>query len=131
MRVRELLRLTTNLIDICYDCRIRVGSSPVNDDLIIEQTSDRLSDLRDILEKVFKATIAGVHLPGMGPLVDEVYGVLLKCRNELNELEAVLKQEDGRKRIEKSSSWPDFEVTLTTLATNTTSLRGILDTERR
>lgn len=92
----------------------------------MEQACDQLSELRDVLEQLFKAAIAGVDLRA-----DQVNRLLSKCKSEIDELETAFKQENGRKRIKGSPSSLDLDLTLTTLAANTSALRGIIDTYRR
>lgn len=120
------LQLTTNLTDICYDCCSGLRANPASEELDIEQATDQLSELRDVLETLFKVTISSLHLPGLGLLLDQVNELLSKCRSELSKLETALKREKDGKRMEGSSSTLDWVVTLTTLAMKVSALRGIV-----
>lgn len=55
---------TNNLKEICYDHisgpGIVVGD---HENIDLEKISDQLSDLRDVLEKLFKVTTASIQLP--------------------------------------------------------------------
>lgn len=125
------MQLTTNLIDICYDCSSGLRTNPASNELDIEQATDQLDELRDVLARLLKTTTAGVHLPGSELLVDQVNDLLSRCRSELNTLEAALKQESGKKKVKGPTSSLDWGGTLTTLGAKTNTLRGIMETNRR
>lgn len=132
VKIRSLLKLTTDLIDICYDHRAGTSNILANESIDFEQISDQFAELRDLLEKLFKAaTTNASHQLGIGPSVDLVNGILSRCRNEINELETVLKRESGRKRIQGPSSSFNPQVMLTDLASSTTALRDAMQVNQR
>lgn len=132
VNIRSLLKLTTDLIDICYDCRSGMRDIPDDDPFDFEQASDQLIELRDVLEKLFKAAKTNdTRSPGIGLSVDVVNGILPKCRDEIKEMETALKQESGRKRIKGPSPSFNPQLILTKLASSTTALRsGMAANER-
>ena len=101
----------------------------LNEEFIdFEQASDHLVELRDILGKLFKAAVMnGFHSWSIGLSVDVVNGLLSKCRGEISEMEIVLKQEDGQKRIKGSPSSFSLQAILTGLTSSTTALRGVVE----
>lgn len=124
---RLLLKQTTDLIDICYDCRSGMRTKPESEDLNIEQTTDQLCNLRDVLERLFKASTDGALLEG----TDLIHGIISRAKNQLSEVEAALKQESGRKRIRGPLLSFNSAGALTNLGSSTKSLRGALDTIQR
>lgn len=57
---------------------------------------------------------------------------MVHCQNgDINEMEAALKQEGGRKKITGPSSSIYWGMTLTNLSTSATALGGIADSNRR
>lgn len=125
------MQLTNNLVDICFDCLSGPRINSIDGDLNIEQISDQLSDLQDVLKKVFKAAIAEVHSSGPAPLADQFDELLSKCTSDINAMELALKQENGQKRFKGPTSSLDWGATLNTLAANTAALRSIMDTNLR
>lgn len=133
------MRLTTNVIDLCYDFRT-VGLGTVTDPsegLDIERTTDRLTEMRDVLENLFKAaTVAGLHSPGLKlSLTDRVMGVLASCRSDIRQIETEMTQASGWKGARRpgppSSSNKNWEVTLSNLSLSTTALRGLTEFDQR
>lgn len=130
-KIRALLQLVGHLKDICYDSLSGSRTQTSNDNLDIEQISDQLTELRDVLEQLFKVAIAGVHPSGSTPLADQINDLLAKSKSDITDMEIALKQESGRKRIKRSSPSPDFQLTLTDLVANTIALRNIVDTNQQ
>lgn len=97
-----------------------------------EQASDRFVELREVLEKVFKAaTTSGVQLLGARLSVDVVDGLLSRCKDEIRKMETALKQESGRKRMRGPSPSLNPELTLNGLASCTVALRNTMDANQR
>ena len=123
VQIRLLLKITNDLIDICYE------SHDCHNEMRFKQAADELVELRDILEKLRRAVATnGDHQVGIRPSVDVVNGLLSKCRDEINQIETML---SGRKRIKGPSSSFDLQATLTGLASSTTALKGILEENLR
>lgn len=125
------MRLATNLIDICYDCRSGIRDTPGQGHLDIDGITDQLLGLRNLLDDLFRAaTTAGVKslaamtLESSGNAID---GLLVKCREEVNELEFALTQADGREWCGGPSSSFNSEGILSRLALSTSALRGVID----
>ena len=101
VQIRSLVKITSDLINLCFeshDCRSDMRDTLFDESIDFEQASDHLVELRDILEKLRKsATTNNSHSLGIGPSLDVVKGLLLKCKNEISEMETVLKLESGRK----------------------------------
>ena len=60
VQIRSLLKITNDLIDICYesyDCRSGTGGTLAEESVELEQASDQLVELRNNLEKLFKAAV--------------------------------------------------------------------------
>ena len=135
VQIRSLLKITNDLIDLCYeshDCRSDMRDTLSDESIDFEQASDHLVELRDILEKLRKAAKTNSpHSLDIGPSLYVVNGLLLKCKNEISEMETVLKLESGRKRIRGSSSSFDPQAILTGLALSTTALRGVVEENLR
>ena len=131
MQIRLLLKITNDIIDICYeshDCHNEMRDT-LTESIDFEQAADELVELRDILEKLRRAVAAnGDHPVGIRSSVDVVDGLLSKCRDEISQIETML---SGRKRIKGPSSSFDPQATLTGLASSTTALKGILEENLR
>lgn len=127
MTIRALLRLISNVIDICHDYRCGLRNVP-NETLDIDTITDRLCDLRDILESLFKSLTIPAHAAGFTSLV--VNELLSRCRNEIVEMETTLNQESGRGNVTRLSSAPGLEVILGRLALSTTALKGLIGRNR-
>ena len=57
VQIRSLLKSTNDLIDICYDCRSGTRDTLAKESVDFEQASDHLVELRNNLEKLFKAAV--------------------------------------------------------------------------
>lgn len=138
MTIRALLRLNSNVIDLCYDCRSGLRDAPPNGDLDIDTITDQLRELRDVLENLFKSATTPVGTTGstspalklLNPSALVINELLSRCRNEMSEMETALKQESGRKRVRGPSSSLGSEVILGNLAVNTTALKGLMSGSR-
>lgn len=127
VNIRSLLKQTNDLIEICYDFHIGMRSIPDGEEFDIEQVNDRLSELRDVLEKLFKTSTSGDQSVGS----DLISGPLSTVKNQLSEMEVALKQDSGRKRTKGPSSIFDPRITLAKLGSNTTALREAMDVPQR
>lgn len=135
--IRGLLRLTTKTLDICYDCRSGLKDAPAHQHVIIERTTDHLCDLRDVLEKLFKATTAastaGADSPAIFPSLNVVNELFSKCEMRIMSLEGVLEQGalDLGKGLQTTSSSPNLGVIFDELALSTIDLKSLVDGGRK
>ena len=131
VQIRSLLKITNDLIDICYDSYD--GCSGTSDTFAKEsvdfrQASGRLVELRNILDSLFEAAATnGAHSLSIGNSVDVVIELLSRCKGEINKMETMLKQESGQKRIKGPSSSFDQEAILTGLASSTNALKAVTE----
>ena len=124
VQIRSLLKLTTDLLDICYDCEIEARETPTNESIDLGRISNQLVGLRNVLETLFEAAKTnGVHPPGTVPSVDVLYKLLSTCRNNINEVETALKQRSSRKRIKGPTSSSSPQKILTSLASSAVDLK--------
>ena len=128
VQIRSLLKITNDLIDICYDSYD--GRSGTSDTLAKEsvdfmQASGRLVELRSNLDNLFGAAATnGTHSLGIGNSVDVV---LSRCEDDVNKMETMLKQKSGRKRVKGPSSSFNQEAILNGLASSTNALRAVVE----
>lgn len=127
MNIRLLLKQTNDLIEICYDCHVGMRNISGSEDFDIEQATDHLSRLRDVLEKLFKAATSGGRSLGS----DLTHGLLSIVKEQISEMEKALNQESGRKRIKGISSSFDLDVILRGLASSTATLSGVVEANGR
>ena len=134
VQIRSLLKITNDLIDICYDsydCRGGTRGILAEESVDFEQASDQLVELRNNLEKLFKAAATNsAHSLGIGASVGSVgvvNGLLSRCKDKISKMEAMLKQISGRKRIKEPSPSINPQAILTGLASSTNALRGIAE----
>lgn len=134
------MRLTTNLIEICYDCSSGTRSTPADEKLDINGITDQLVGLRNALEELFRAanTVQTARLDSLDMTTPEssehvICALLVKCRNEINEIRVVLNQESERKGVKEPqpSNQSSLRVALGNLVMSTTSLRAVIDGGRR
>lgn len=116
--IRAFLQLTTNVIDTCYDCRSGVKNTDVIEHLDLEQITDELRELRDVLEGLFKTAVASITLK---PSAD-ISELLSNCRADISRLRGVLQQDADT----GSGSSFDQQMVLSNLAVNVTALRGVM-----
>lgn len=125
------MRSTTNLIDICYDCRSGIRNTAALGHLDVDGTTDQLLGLRTALDELFRAVTTratGASSAASTTLEsseDAIDGLLVKCRNEVNELESALVKESGRKVLSGSSSL-SAKAILGNLALSTSALRSVI-----
>ena len=130
-QIRSLLKITNDLIDICYESYD--GRSGANDTLTKEsvdfmQASGQLVELRSNLDNLFGAAATnGTHSLGIGNSVDVVIELLSRCKDDVNKMETMLKQKSGRKRVRRPSSSFDQEAILTGLASSTNALKEAME----
>ena len=126
-QIRSLLKLTTDLLDICYDCEIETRKTPTDESIDLGQISNQLVELRNALETLFEAAKTnGAHPPGIVPSVDVLYKLLSTCRNNINQVETALKQQSSRKRIKGPSSSSSPQEILTNLASSAVDLKRVV-----
>lgn len=106
VEIRTLLRLTTNLIDICYDCRSGVRSISEDKSLDIDRATTQLRELRDVLENLFDSWLATKPKS----LTRAAHELLLRYKNEMSGLEATLMQGNGRETARELPSSLGSEV---------------------
>lgn len=131
------MRLTSILIDICYDCRCGIRSLPANGHLDIDGTTDQLLGLRNVLDDLFRA--ATTRAAGVNPVAvttlessgNAISGLLVKCKNEVDELESALEQENNRKASNGPPWSLNMETVLSNLTLSTCALRGVIDGGRQ
>ena len=120
-KIQSLLKTTSGLIDICYEC----SGTLVDESIDLERVSDQLFELLSILKELFKAAKANtLDSLDIGLSVDVV---LSRCKDEISEVDVILKRKSGRKRIEGSSSSFGPPVNLTNLASSITTLRKAVE----
>lgn len=127
-----------NLIDICYDCRSGIRGTPAIGHLDIDRTVDQFLGLRNVLEDLFRAATTpqatranSMAVASLMSPQDTIGGLLIKCRNEVDELESALDSEQvesGNKGNERPFS---LETTLSNLALSIGALRGVIDGGRQ
>lgn len=120
VEIRGLLRLTTNLIDICYDYLSGVRSTSNDEGLDMARVTDELRELRAVLENLFSVSLA-TKPESFTRVANEL---LLRCDNEMSGMKAALKHESGRDREQLPSS-PSSEV-IGNLTLITTALRDLI-----
>ena len=131
VQIRSLLKITNDLIDICYDSYD--GRSGTSDTLAKEsvdfmQASGQLVELRSNLDNLFGAAVTnGTHSLGIGNSVDAVIELLSRCEDDVNKMETMLKQKSGRKRVKGPSSSFNQEAILNGLASSTNALRAVVE----
>ena len=131
VQIRSLLKITNDLIDICYDSY--GGCSGTSDTFSKEsvdfrQASGRLVELRNILDSLFEAAATnGAHSLSIGNSVEVVIELLSRCKDDVNKMETMLKQKSGRKRVRRPSSSFDQEAILTGLASSTNALKEAME----
>ena len=129
VQIRSLLKITNDLINICYesyDCRSGTRGTLAEESVDFEQASDQLVELRNNLEKLFKAAATNsAHSLGIGTSVGVVNGLLSRCKEEIGKMEKMLKQISGQKTIKEPSFSP--QATLTGLVSSTSALRRIME----
>lgn len=113
-QILSLLKITNDLIHIYFESY----------DTLAEESSDELIKLRNNLENLFKvAATNGAYSLGIGISVD---GLLSRYKDEINEMETVLKQKSlERNKGQSSSSNP--QPILTGLASSTNAPRGVVE----
>lgn len=109
--------------------------------LDIDRTADQLSELRDLLEKLFKLATApkSTGNPASGLAISEASLVVLnemlsRCKKDIVALENILGQNtdpNAIKGLQSSSSSSDAGMIMGDLALITTALRGFIDRDRR
>lgn len=133
--IRALMRHNADVIDICHDYRSGLRNADVAEDLNLDEITDQLRELRDILEDLFKATTytprsangstsLGLVAPEPPPLV--VNELLARCKSEMSGMETALKQASGRKRIRGQPSSQDPKAILRNLALSATALKSLM-----
>ena len=120
-KIQSLLKTTTGLIDICYECS-GMGYTLADESIDLEQVSDQLVELLSVLKELFKAVKA--NTPDSLDIGVSVDVVLSRCKDEISEVDVMLKRKSGRKRIEGSFDSP---VNLTNLASSITTLRKVVE----
>ena len=126
-QIRSLLKITNDLIDICYESYD--GRSGANDTLTKEsvdfmQASGQLVELRSNLENLFKiAATNGAHSLGIGISVDEL---LSRYKDEISEMETMLKQK-SLERIKGQSSSLNSQAVPTSPAPSTNTPKGVVE----
>lgn len=124
--IRSLLRLTSNVIDICYDYRSGLRSAPAIEDSDIDRVTNQLHGVRDTLENLFRAATtqgtgsSSLALATLEPAGSDVSGLLSSCRSEMHRLEDVLQQETGLRSLNSG-------MVMSTLAGVVTALRSAID----
>ena len=113
-QIRSLLKITNDLIDICYESY----------DALAEEFSDKLVKLRSNLENLFKiAATNGANSLGIGISVDEL---LSRYKDEISEMETMLKQK-SLERIKGQSSSLNSQAVPTSPAPSTNAPKGVVE----
>lgn len=117
------MRLTTDLVDVYDNSR---GELRTEEHIDIDQTTDQLSGLLDVLEKLLKAVTDPMEPTTLAPATDEINGLLTKCKQDIGELETAIKRQSGWQSMKGQSSTWSSEMILSNLASSTTALRDIV-----
>ena len=133
VQIRSLLKLTTDLLDICRDHETETRDFLTNESINVGQADDQLVKLRDVLEKLFKAakTNGARPLLGIVPSVDVLNKLLSTCRNNINQVETALKQQSSQKRIKGPSPSSNPQEILTRLASSVVDLGRVMEGNQR
>ena len=131
VQIRSLLKITNDLIDICYesyDSRSGASGTLTKESVDFMQASGQLVELRSNLDNLFGAAATnGTHSLGIGNSVDVVIELLSRCKDDVNKMETMLKQKSGRKRVKGPSSSFNQEAILNGLASSTNALRAVVE----
>ena len=76
-KIQSLLKTTTGLIDICYECS-GMGYTLADESIDLEQVSDQLVELLSVLKELFKAVKA--NTPDSLDIGVSVDVVLSRCK---------------------------------------------------
>ena len=118
----ESSKLTNSLIEICQEFRCGVKDVPAGGSIDHQQVSGQLTELRGVLEELLNAAPTD-DSQSLGLSAEALNGQLARCRDELREMEAPLKQGSGMKRIKGPTS-SNSPTVLNDLAPITTDLRN-------
>ena len=130
MTIRALLRLNANVIEICYDCRGALGNAPVDGGFDVDMVTNQLRELRDVLENLYISVTpigaVGSTSRPLGPSEPMINELLSKCREEMGEIEAALKQENSGRRGRGANSSQGYEAILGNLSMSATDLKSLM-----